>query len=123
MHAAAGWRVVGITQLNVSATTHMLAPPLQLPPSPTSGTSAIDAASGVSLLAAVDFKWLMTGHGWWVDSARFHADPCYAATLLGLAIASPSSALRDCAARLLAQMGLPAGSKPLPDNRFAASGL
>jgi hypothetical protein len=64
-----------------------------------------EADSGVSLLAAVDFKWLMTGHGWWVDSARFHSDPAYAATLLDLAMASPSSALQHCAARLLAKMG------------------
>ncbi len=68
-------------------------------------TSEPAQGSAVSLLAAVDFKWLMTGHGWWVDSARFHADPSYAATLLDLALASPSAALRECAARLLAQMG------------------
>ena len=76
----------------------------------------------MSLLAAVDFKWLMTGHGWWVDSARFHDDPPYATTLLGLAMASPSSALRDCAARLLAQMGGPAPGTLLPDTGFAPSG-
>ena len=67
-----------------------------------------------NLLAAVDFKWLMTGHGWWVDSARFHDDPSYAATLLGLAMASPSQALRDCAARLQAQMGAPASGLLVP---------
>ena len=61
--------------------------------------------SRISLLAAIDFKWLMTGHGWWVDSARFHTDPRYAITLLDLALASPSAALQVCAARLRAQMG------------------
>ena len=85
-----------------------------------------DATSGVSarvsLLAAVDFKWLMTGQGWWVDSARFHDDPSYAATLLGLAMASSSSALQECAARLLAQLGVPAPGNLLPGNGFAASG-
>lgn len=69
-----------------------------------SDNTALDGHSGVSLLSAVDFKWLMTGHGWWVDSARLSTDPSYAATLLGLAMASPSAALRDCAARLQAQM-------------------
>lgn len=75
----------------------------------------------MSLLAAVDFKWLMTGHGWWVDSARFHDDPSYATTLLSLAMASPSSALRDCAARLLAQMDVLAPGATLPETRFAPS--
>ena len=92
----------------------------------TGGATPSDAAPGgnsrVSLLAAVDFKWLMTGHGWWVDSARFHDDPSYATTLLDLAMASPSSALRECAARLLAQIGGPAADTMLPGSAFAASG-
>ncbi len=96
--------------------------PTQTSPTPAPDTPAPDASWGVSLLAAVDFKWLMTGHGWWVDSARFHADPSYAATLLGLAMASPSSALRECAARLMAQMGAPAGGIMLPGIGFEASG-
>ena len=58
----------------------------------------------VLLLAEVDFKWLMAGLGWWIDTARFHRDPAYAAGLLGLAMASPSFTLRDCAASLQAQM-------------------
>lgn len=58
----------------------------------------------VLLLAEVDFKWLMAGLGWWIDTARFHSDPAYAAGLLRLAMASPSFALRDCAASLQAQM-------------------
>ena len=62
----------------------------------------------VLLLAEVDFKWLMAGLGWWIDTARFHRDPAYAAGLLGLAMASPSFALRDCAASLQAQMSRPA---------------
>ena len=123
MHARGRSRVERLFKLKVSPTITAQDHSWQATQTPPTGGTAAGAGSHISLLAAVDFKWLMTGHGWWVDSARFHADPCYAATLLGLAIASPSSALRDCAARLLAQMGLPAGSKPLPDNRFAASGL
>ncbi|MDB5930506.1 MAG: hypothetical protein JWR60_2213 [Polaromonas sp.] len=55
----------------------------------------------VLLLAEVDFKWLMAGQGWWIDPARFHQDPSYAGHFLELAMASPSRALRDCAASLL----------------------
>jgi len=64
----------------------------------------------VSLLAEVDFKWLMAGQGWWIDAARFHRDPAYAAGFLRLAMASPSFALRDCAALLQALIGSPAAS-------------
>jgi hypothetical protein len=55
----------------------------------------------VPLLAEVDFKWLMAGQGWWIDPARFHQDPSYAGHFLQLAMDSPSSALRDCAASLM----------------------
>ena len=54
------------------------------------------------LLAEVEFKWLMAGHGWWIDVARFERDPTYANELLQVAMASPSQALRDCANELLA---------------------
>ena len=59
----------------------------------------------VSLLAEVDFKWLMAGQGWRINPGRFHSDPSYAFRFLRLAMASPSLALRDCAAALQAQMG------------------
>ena len=115
--------VVGFSQSKVSTISPMQASRLFASQMPEPGTSsAPNGGSGVSLLAAVDFKWLMTGHGWWVDSTRFHADPTYAATLLDLAMASPCAALQDCAARLLSQMGLPGASQLLPANGFAASG-
>ncbi len=57
-----------------------------------------------ALLAMVDFKWLMTGQGWWVDTARFHADPAYASDLLELAMTSSSFALKECACRLRAHL-------------------
>lgn len=62
----------------------------------------------ISLLTEVDFKWLMAGLGWWIDTTRFHSDPAYAAGLLQLAMASPSFAVRGCAASLQAQMSRPA---------------
>ncbi len=91
----------------------------QVPPP---GEAEPDADARASLLAEVDFKWLMTGHGCWIDAARFHCDPSYAADLLRLAMASPSFALRDCAAFLQAQIGVPAASAMLPAAGFPASG-
>ena len=64
-----------------------------------------------SLLAEVDFKWLMAGQGWWVDTTRFHEDPTYAKTLLRCAMGSRSSALRVCAAALLTEIERVAASK------------
>ena len=76
------------------------------------------ASSGderVSLLTEIDFKWLMAGQGWWIDTTRFHRDPSYAARFLRLALASPSSALRECAALLQAQLGGGAPGSATPD--------
>lgn len=57
-----------------------------------------------SLLAEVDFKWLMAGHGWWVDTTRFHDDATYASELLRCALGSESPTLRRCAAEFLARI-------------------
>jgi hypothetical protein len=51
-----------------------------------------------SLLAEVDFKWLMAGQGLRIDLPRFRSDAVYAAKLLSLALDSESFALRDCVA-------------------------
>lgn len=55
------------------------------------------------LLTEVDFKWLMAGQGWWINTGRFHSDAAYAAALLRLALASGCAALRECATVLSAQ--------------------
>jgi hypothetical protein len=68
----------------------------------------MDAEERVSLLVEVDFKWLMSGQGWWIDTARLHCDPAYVANLIQLAQASDSPALQSCAALLQAQPHLPA---------------
>ena len=80
----------------------MQVPATQVPIGDASNRSADES---ISLLTEVDFKWLMAGHGWWMDTTRFHRDPTYAAGLLGLAMASESFALRECAATLQAQLG------------------
>jgi hypothetical protein len=53
-----------------------------------------------SLLAQVDFKWLMAGQGCWVDSQRFEHDAAYADALLRQAQTSPCAPLRACAQQL-----------------------
>ncbi|MEO5661612.1 MAG: hypothetical protein ABIQ90_17730 [Polaromonas sp.] len=63
------------------------------------------ADGGVSLLAKVDFKWLMAGQGWWIDPKRFQCDPSYADGWLNIARASPSFALRARAASIQNQIG------------------
>lgn len=119
MHAGGHLCVKGFFKLKVSPTITAQDHTWQATQATQTGETATGAESRMSLLAAVDFKWLMSGHGWWVDSARFHADPFYAATLLGLAMASPSSALQECAARLLAQQGGAAAKTELRVASFA----
>ncbi|MBB1075553.1 hypothetical protein HUU62_14160 [Rhodoferax sp. 4810] len=58
------------------------------------------------LLEEVDFKWLMAGQGWWIDTGRLHTDTSYASDLLQLVAQTPSPALRTCAAHLQARLGL-----------------
>ncbi len=58
-----------------------------------------------ALLAEVDFKWLMAGHGWHVDMTRFAEDSAYAARRLDWAKHSNSQALRTCADALQGYVG------------------
>ncbi|MDR3370628.1 hypothetical protein [Rhodoferax sp.] len=58
------------------------------------------------LLEEVDFKWLMAGQGWWIDTWRLHTDSGYASHLLQLVEQIPSTALRTCAAHLQTSLGL-----------------
>lgn len=64
-----------------------------------------DPEARALLLTEVDFKWLMAGQGWWINTDRFHFEPAYAADTLHSALASPCDALRACAANLQAQLG------------------
>lgn len=52
------------------------------------------------LLTEVDFKWLMAGQGWWVDSDRIKQDPIYASACIQSALDSDCDPLRHCAANL-----------------------
>jgi hypothetical protein len=76
-------------------------------PMPLSQTAVPSTDDRLVLLEEVDFKWLMAGHGWWIDTSRLHNDPAYAAHLFDLVEAdtTPSAALKDCAALLRAQVG------------------
>ena len=62
--------------------------------------AAHEDESGEYVLAEVDFKWLMAGEGWWIDSTRFHSDATYAARFLTSALYSSSNVLRECAESL-----------------------
>ena len=68
------------------------------------GTHKLDIAtgrtSGVTLLAEVNFKRLMSMQGWWVDSSRVDSDLSYASELIRFATSSQSFALRECATLL-----------------------
>ena len=59
--------------------------------------------SCASLLAEVDFKWLMAGQGLRIDLPRFRRDSVYAAGFIALALDSDSFVLRACAVLLQAQ--------------------
>lgn len=74
---------------------------------PLSQTAVPSTDDRLVLLEEVDFKWLMAGHGWWIDTSRLHNDPAYAAHLFDLVEAdtTPSAALKDCAALLRTQVG------------------
>jgi len=61
------------------------------------------AAERLRLLDEVDFKWLMAGQGWWVDTWRLHTDPTYAGGLMDLALQLGLAPLAQCTAHLRAQ--------------------
>lgn len=68
------------------------------------GDNGLNIDMTAAVLAEVDFKWLMAGHGWDIDMARLGVDPAYAARLLDWAMKSDSPVLRECAAKMLAQV-------------------
>ena len=70
----------------------------------TSPTAPTGTDERLALLEEVDFKWLMAGHGWWIDTSRLHNDPDYATHMLDLVDSTPSTALKNCASLLRAQV-------------------
>lgn len=75
------------------------------PPQPAREHQPAANEGRVLLLEEVDFKWLMAGQGWWVDTTRLHQDPVYAAHWLNLVDARALPALKDCATLLRAHVG------------------
>lgn len=53
------------------------------------------------LLKLVDFKWLMSGIGWWVNLSRLQSDRDYVDECLRRALGSDSTLLRECSIELL----------------------
>lgn len=68
---------------------------------PSSGRPARDC-----LVAIIELKWLLTGHGIHVHVEQLQNDPEYARRLLDRAAATPNAALREAAARLHDRLGL-----------------
>ncbi len=56
-----------------------------------------------AFLAMVDFKWLMAGHGWWVDLSRMKRDGRYAVECARRGLSCESPLLQQ---HSLALMGL-----------------
>lgn len=80
-------------------------PATQTPTPPGCGHQPAATDERILLLEEIDFKWLMAGQGWWIDTTRLHNDPTYATHLLDLVEASALPALRDCATLLRAHVG------------------
>ena len=79
--------------------------------------SASQTEACASLLAEVDFKWLLAGLGLRIDLPRFRSDAAYAEKLLSLALDSESFVLRERAVLLRAlsikQLTPPWSSSPI----------
>lgn len=56
------------------------------------------------LVWLVDLKWLMAGHGHWIDIPRLQQDRCYARSTLDCALGLPSELIRHCAQRSLSTL-------------------
>lgn len=53
------------------------------------------------LVEMVELKWLMAGHGLWLDVPRLCREPAYARSTLEVALALPSDLIRRIAQRIL----------------------
>lgn len=62
-------------------------------------------AVGAELMDFVDFKWLMSGEGHWIDLDRLRDDRAYGCGCLALARDSASATLRAAGARLARLLG------------------
>lgn len=76
-------------------------------PSAAAGASAGADSAALSarddMLLLVDFKWLMSGLGFWVDMGRWRADPAYASACVARGSSSRYAPLQRCARQLQAR--------------------
>jgi hypothetical protein len=61
------------------------------------------ASAREDMLLLVDFKWLMSGLGFWVDMGRWRADPDYADACIARGCDSRHQPLQQCARQLQAR--------------------
>ena len=75
--------------------------PLPVPAGGGPDTAATSARDDMLLL--VDFKWLMSGLGFWVDMGRWRADPAYARACIARGCNSRHLPVQRCARQLQAR--------------------
>jgi len=68
-----------------------------------SGSDAPAMSARDDMLLLVDFKWLMSGLGYWVDMGRWRADPAYARACIARGCNSRHLPLQHCARQLQAR--------------------
>ncbi len=68
-----------------------------------SNPDAAALAARDDMLLLVDFKWLMSGLGFWVDMGRWRADPAYASACVARGSSSRYAPLQRCARQLQAR--------------------
>lgn len=74
-----------------------------IPPPVTGGTDAAARSARDDMLLLVDFKWLMSGLGFWVDMGRWRTDPAYASDCVARGSNSRYVPLQRCAQQLQAR--------------------
>lgn len=81
----------------------LVSPSRPLPVPASSGPEAAALSARDDMLLLVDFKWLMSGLGFWVDMGRWRADPAYAKACIARGCNSRHLPLQHCARQLQAR--------------------
>lgn len=81
----------------------LTSPSRPLPVPASSGPEAAALSARDDMLLLVDFKWLMSGLGFWVDMGRWRADPAYAKACIARGCNSRHLPLQHCARQLQAR--------------------
>jgi len=66
--------------------------------------NALSTDAQSDLLNLVSFKWLMAGHGWWVNLSRLQQDPHYVRACAEQGLDSGHELLQERSAQMLAAL-------------------